>query len=125
MADISISVDITGLEELQRFLTEDVYDALTENVQDSLKDLRDEIDNTTTTLVPVRTGALRDSIDISVSDYNLTAEAGMDYASYVDQGTSRQDAEPYFDEPIREAFDQWEADLDNMIQSAIEDGDRG
>lgn len=57
-------------------------------------------------LAPVRTGALRDSIDYELSEDGLTATAGpgewIDYAIFVEFGTSRMPAQPYI-RPVAEA----------------------
>src|SRR6185369_7028964 len=51
-------------------------------------------------LVPVDTGALQASIGYSVSGTDLTFEATEDYAGFVEYGTSRMEAQPYFNPAI-------------------------
>jgi HK97 gp10 family phage protein len=120
MADISITIDIKGFDEFAKAFSEDLPNALKDAVSEALNDLRDQIEEETTSLVPVRTGALRDSIDISTTEDTLTAVAGMDYASFVDLGTRKMDAEPYFTEPIKQAFDDFEQTLEDKIQSSLD-----
>lgn len=55
-----------------------------------------------TDLVPVDTGALRDSIIADTDGEYIECEAGMDYAQYVEYGTYKMAAQPYF-EPALEA----------------------
>lgn len=46
-------------------------------------------------LTPVDTGNLRDSIDYIVDDKSVTIGTNVEYAPYVEFGTSRQKAQPY------------------------------
>ncbi len=58
------------------------------------------------TNAPVATGALEESIDINTDKIEtLTTRVGtdIDYADYVEFGTSRQAANPYFRSAIRSA----------------------
>jgi HK97 gp10 family phage protein len=52
-------------------------------------------------LVPVRTGFLRDSIYHKAAEFELEFGATADYSSYVEFGTSRMPARPY----LRPALD--------------------
>jgi HK97 gp10 family phage protein len=45
---------------------------------------------------PVRTGALRDSIRVEGAGSSSTVVAGVPYAVYVEYGTSRMGAQPFF-----------------------------
>jgi hypothetical protein len=46
-------------------------------------------------IVPVETGALRDSLDWDIVEDELKIYATEDYAAEVELGTSRQKAQPY------------------------------
>lgn len=46
---------------------------------------------------PVRTGYLRSTISASSTASSITCMVGADYAQYVEYGTSRQSAQPYFE----------------------------
>lgn len=118
MADITFKV--TGLDEVVNLLNQGGDAGLDDEITNSLNELRDEIDSTTTSLCPVDTGALRDSIDIQVSGLTLTAIAGEDYASYVDQGTINMDAQPFFEDPINEAVAQWQQELEQKLLSSLQ-----
>jgi HK97 gp10 family phage protein len=73
-------------------------------------------------LVPVDTGELRDSIDYNVeADGSLNFEATAEYAGYVEFGTSKMSAQPFFMPPLdtlqasgigdefgRDALSRWE-----------------
>lgn len=119
MPDLSIEFTVKGSEELQNFLDK-APNALTDAIQTALEDLRDEIEQTTTSLCPVDTGALQASIDINVVDYSVECEAGEDYASYVDGGTRFMDAQPFFENPINDAFADFQSKLENEIESSLQ-----
>lgn len=119
MADEGISFTVDGLDELIDSLG-NAGDVIKDAITDQLEQLRDDIEQQTTALCPVDTGALLDSIDISVSDFTLTAIAGMDYASYVDQGTRYMDAQPFFEDPINDLVDDFADQLEEAIASSLE-----
>lgn len=52
--------------------------------------------------VPVKTGDLRRSIGVDGNKQNIIIKADMNYAGYVEFGTQRQKAKPYFYNSIRE-----------------------
>lgn len=60
-----------------------------------------------TDLVPVRTGYLRSTIAAQVLD-EVSAECQTDceYAEYVEYGTYKQDAQPYFTPALEQAYQQ-------------------
>lgn len=67
---------------------------------------------------PVRTGYLRSTISASSTASSITCMAGADYAQYVEYGTSRQSAQPYFEpalqialETAREYWDRAESEV--------------
>lgn len=45
--------------------------------------------------VPVDTGALKNSIGSDIDDFHAEIGPTMDYASYVEEGTSRMSPQPY------------------------------
>lgn len=121
MAEVTIKITVTGLDQLSTFLKDTAPDAITQGFNDALSDLRTKIENTTTGLCPVRTGALKASIDIQQQgDFSLSAKAGMDYASFVDEGTTRQRAQPFFTDPITREVDQFKDDIERKITDALQ-----
>lgn len=75
-------------------------------------------------LVPVRTGALRDSIRFHpTTDHGWTllllAEAGMPYASYVEYGTSRMGPHPYFEPGVERAVEEIETALALVVEEYL------
>lgn len=120
MAEFSIEWEVKNQEDIERWLN-NVPQTFTDAINESLSDLRDKIEDLTTTDVPVDTGALRDSIDISLGNFTITARAGEDYASYVDEGTVKMDAEPYFTDNINQAFDEFVDDLSDKVETSLQD----
>lgn len=55
-------------------------------------------------LVPVDTGYLRSTIDASTDGWNCSAVASAEYAEYVEYGTWRMRAQPYFEPALEEAM---------------------
>ena len=92
---------IRGLKESQDYFSRAAPNAIQQGIDETLNDLSTDIFNVTTILVPVRTGALQASIDVTPSAANeILAKAGMDYASFVDDGTRFMDGRHYFKDPI-------------------------
>lgn len=117
MADIKVTV--TGFDELGRAL--DASDqALDEGMTEALQELANDIEDKCTALCPVDTGALQASIDVQVSGDILTAVAGEDYATFVDQGTIHMDAQPFFEDPIDELVDQFRGDLEQKLSTSLQ-----
>jgi HK97 gp10 family phage protein len=117
MADITVTV--TGFNELGSALDESDQ-ALNDGVNEALQELANDIEDRTTALCPVDTGALRDSIDVQVSGDTLTAVAGEDYATFVDEGTRFMDAQPFFEDPIDELVDQFRGDLEQKLGTSLQ-----
>lgn len=56
-------------------------------------------------IAPVDTGALRSSISVDVGDLEFTAGPSVNYAGYVEYGTSKMSAEPYMGPAFAEQVD--------------------
>ncbi|QBI56800.1 HK97-gp10 family putative phage morphogenesis protein [Streptomonospora litoralis] len=100
-----VSVEIRGADKLTdrlKQLRPAVKRGTRTAVEASGKAMRTGMRN----LAPVRTGALRDSIDYELVNDGLTARAGpgdwIDYAIFQEFGTSRMPAQPYI-RPVAEA----------------------
>jgi len=122
MADVSIKLTVSGMEELQRYFSETVPRAFTDGVNGALEDLSNDIYDQTRAACPVDTGALRDSIGVTVSDNRLEAEATQDYASFVDEGTSKMDAEPFFESVIDGLTAGFEQKIEQKINDMLQIG---
>lgn len=70
--------------------------------------------------VPVRTGALRDSITI-FSLFQRSAELGSElhYAGYVEKGTSKMAAQPYLEPNVKKYLPIFQEELRAVIGSAL------
>lgn len=69
--------------------------------------------------VPVRTGALRDSIDSEVSGDTVTISAGENYAQYVELGTTARDARPYLKPSVFDHTDEFQSMIAEKIKSVL------
>lgn len=68
---------------------------------------------------PVRTGFLRSSISASTDGISMNCIAGADYAQYVEYGTSRQSAQPYFEPALQIALETAKEYWDEAEEEAI------
>lgn len=87
-------------------------------------------------LCPVRTGYLLSSISCDPNGSEAECTAGAEYAQYVEYGTYKMNAQPYFEpaieaglEAAREAgrakIDEMSSDFGDALVSAIDDGVAG
>jgi bacteriophage HK97-gp10 putative tail-component len=113
---MKIAIQITGAEELARYLSVGAPDAIKSAISSTLASTAQEILSTTTALSPVRTGFLQHSIHVEKSDTSISADADADYASFVDEGTSRMQGRHFFTDPINRIT----ADLDKRLQVAVD-----
>ena len=100
-----ISIELKGLEEIRQKLANKLsaFDKIPvimlEEVQQAVTEAK--------SIVPVRTGALRDSIGIidwNPHDYSILAGTECHYAHFVEFGTVKMHARPYWCPAIWEAF---------------------
>lgn len=68
---------------------------------------------------PVKTGFLRSTISASTDGTSMTCMAGADYAQYVEYGTSRQSAQPYFEPALQIALETARKYWDRAEKEAI------
>ena len=75
-------------------------------------------------LVPVRTGYLKSTIAAEIGGARIgevTAEASAEYAQYVEFGTYRQMAQPYFIPAIEAALEEWGLAAQKAYEEALEE----
>ena len=89
----SIEIDDSDLEEA---VNNSIPNAIDSAVREALEEGAEEIYSAARGQVPVDTGALQESISKDVSDDGFTVQASESYAGYVEFGTSRMAAQPYF-----------------------------
>ncbi|WP_288484775.1 HK97-gp10 family putative phage morphogenesis protein [uncultured Novosphingobium sp.] len=71
-------------------------------------------------LVPVRTGELRDSIDGRVTATSVEVFATAEHARFVEEGTSKMEAQPF----MGPAWEQTKGKLQKRIAQAIRKANR-
>ena len=75
-------------------------------------------------LVPVRTGYLKSTIAAEIGEASIgevTATASAEYAQYVEFGTYRQMAQPYFIPAIEAALEEWGLAAQKAYEEALEE----
>lgn len=118
---MSVTIKVIGAEKVIKKLdlsNKRIADAVTESIKaTSLK-----VSNVAKQIVPVDTGRLKSSIQIS----NLTkvsAEVGtnVEYAPYVEFGTNKQRAQPYLRPAAMEGERFMEQDIKKRISAIIKE----
>jgi len=94
-----LSITFKGVKGSQDALKE-FESSVSDQVSEFLETMGQIVVEEMQSLVPVDTGALQESIDYNVSGDDLTFEATEPYAGFVEYGTSKMVAQPYFNPPI-------------------------
>ena len=71
-----------------------------------------------TELVPVDTGYLRSTINATTDGFHCSAEATAEYAEYVEYGTFRMEAQPYFTPALEMAMSVFIQIADEIVNTA-------
>lgn len=66
---------------------------------------------------PVRSGRLHDSITHVVDDHSVTIGSDVEYAAYVELGTSRQSAEPYLYPALEDHIGEYKDFIEKTLKS--------
>lgn len=88
---VKIEID----ETLWKNSTQAVIETMKEACDMAVKETCEEIQKTAKELVPVKTGKLRDSIQIKVDKSQGTVYSDASYAEYVENGTRYMKAKPF------------------------------
>lgn len=72
-------------------------------------------------LVPVDTGFLMSTIDGDAGEDECEVYATADYAQYVEYGTYKMDAQPYFEPAVEEAYKIFMSTAQEIMEEAQED----
>jgi HK97 gp10 family phage protein len=91
----SYSIEIDD-SDLVNAVNNTIPSAINNAVREALEEGANEIQSSAKGSCPVDTGNLQDSISKDVSPTEFTVQATEDYASYVEYGTSKMAAQPYF-----------------------------
>lgn len=71
-----------------------------------------------TEIVPVRTGFLQSTIWRESDDSSITAGVDADYAQYVEYGTYKMEAQPYFRPALEQAWASTQAEFEEAVDEA-------
>ncbi|MEI6796615.1 MAG: HK97-gp10 family putative phage morphogenesis protein [Methanomassiliicoccales archaeon] len=120
---VQVSVTIKGLDELAaklQHLGEEVRTKAKEEIMTSAL----EIESRAKELCPVDTGRLRSSIRTDSStegeELGATVFTDVDYAPYIELGTSRMAAQPFLVPAVEQVAPQMIRNLETIIQNATE-----
>lgn len=72
-------------------------------------------------LCPIDTGELISSIDGFTDGESIEVSADADYAQYVEYGTSKMEAQPYFRPALASAFERAKLDWQEAVDEAMEE----
>ena len=78
-----------------------------------------QFQNEARALCPIRTGNLVSSISGGASSEGFTAQAAADYAEYVEYGTWKMSAQPYFVEPFQMAGESCAEAIQTQLQEVL------
>ena len=81
--------------------------------------------DTIDSLCPIDTGFLHDSINVGIFDTSIRVWTDCEYAQYVEYGTWKQDAQPYFTPALEEALNAalpfWREAMEEALQEEAEE----
>lgn len=85
---------------------------------DAIREAVDEFMDAATSDVPVDTGTLQASISCEEEYMGFTAYADTDYAEYVEYGTYKMEAQPYFEDNLESVAEELHANCVQIWQDA-------
>lgn len=113
---LQATITLSGLPLTTKYYQEPI------NYAPAMEAARDTFIDVATTLVPVDTGNLRDSIHAETGATEVVAFADADYAEYVEYGTYKMSAQPYFEPALKEALDTMKSTAQEIeAEARIED----
>ena len=121
----TIKIEIKGLkEQLERFSPEKAEEFKKQAEIIQIEEMQRAV-SIARTLVPVRTGRLRDSIQILEVDFeNMRVVGGTEcpYSHFVEFGTVKMHARPYWRPPVWEAFFRARRRIKELFSKMFEKG---
>lgn len=107
---------IEGLNELTSGLAQEVKDA-PKHASDVVGEVAQHVKDTARSFAPILTGALRDSIHVSVAVNRTTREVGpsVEYGGFVEFGTSDTAPQPYLQPAVDKHQDELEEGLAKRV----------
>lgn len=119
MPGLSLKVEVEGVDEAASRLAE-VADSIERGVGDALREVAELIVSEAQSNAPVDTGFLRDSIHVAEeSDTSVSVVADAEYAAYVEYGTSRMAAQPFFEPAVENARAEIEQRLRDILSGNL------
>jgi HK97 gp10 family phage protein len=93
--------------------------ALDKAIAEALEQGANEIQSSARGSCPVDTGDLRDSISQDVGTNEFTVRATEEYASYVEEGTSRMAAQPFFYSNAYRVVGRIHSDIESKLTAKL------
>lgn len=115
-----MGIEARGLSSARRRLQR-IADRVAGVTQEAIEEFADDVVTHMKGVVPIDTGVLRDSIEKKVEGDTVTVgPRGVEYAEYVEYGTSRAPAQPYVRPTIQWAKQNGPKRIARRIEGAIE-----
>ena len=114
----SSSHSITGLIELN-FLVQNLSPELNNQFHTVTSKYAQIMISEMNSIVPVRTGYLKSTIGSSSDTTSMQLYVSAEYAGYVNYGTSRQKAQPFFTGPLERHIPPMIEELNQTVASYI------
>jgi HK97 gp10 family phage protein len=116
---VKVTITIDGLSEATQYFSNSFARDIRDAVKETLSSVTQDIYDTAKSEVPIDTGLLESSITMSAGEDTAQVKADTDYASYVDEGTSKMDAQPYLAEQAQQKLSQLPSKLEQEIARRI------
>lgn len=115
----TLNIKCSNLKNLNKFMTK-LEKALPEVSKETVQTATMAMEATAKEKCPVRTGRLRDSINSRIEEKGNDEITGIvstdvEYASYVEYGTSKMSAKPY----MTPAFNEHKDDIDDFFMEKL------
>ena len=109
-----IRIESEGLDEFTSRL-EQAADTLSEQIAEALQRAGDAFVDSAQGMAPVDTGFLRDNISVtSATDTEVVIESEADYSLFIEEGTWKMTAQPYFFQAADTAMQEMENSLSDI-----------
>lgn len=119
---IEVDSDSNGENDIP-YNDEDVEVTVQVDYSDAFAAFADAFYSYANDLVPVDTGYLQSTISASSDDWSMTAEASAHYAQYVEFGTWKMAAQPYFVPALEAAWSETSDAFQQAVQEAMDEAE--
>ena len=104
------------------------FEIKSDNIQQAIKDKDERVERAliqiglmmeryAQSICPVDTGRLRNSITNDHDDTSVIVGTNVEYAPYVEYGTSRQRAQPYLKPSVQNHLEEYKSIIENSLKS--------